>query len=166
MSLVVRHRSYESKGKTDVIDLYRTGDLEVTTSPIFTYFFRPCVAEFIGATFYTFISCLTTRPDFGIEQSTAAAIANGATFIFLTSALGHISGAHFNPAITLGVWIAGGIRFALAFFYVLSQILGGLIGALLCRVFYYTVFYPFFQSYQLFFRRCNSPIGVKVEFQS
>lgn len=140
MSLVVRHKSYESKGKKDVIDLYGTGDQDVTTSPIFSYFARPCAAEFVGTAFYTFISCLATKRDFVIEQSIATAIANGTALIFLTSTLGHVSGAHFNPAVTLGVWIAGGIRFALAFFYVLSQILGGLIGALLCRVLYVTGF--------------------------
>jgi glycerol uptake facilitator-like aquaporin len=47
---------------------------------------------------------------------------------------GHISGGHFNPAITIGVFIGGGIRAVLAIFYLICQFFGAFIGAVIVRV--------------------------------
>ena len=44
------------------------------------------------------------------------------------------SGGHLNPAVTLGVFIAGGINVLVFFLYVVSQLLGGIIGALFIMV--------------------------------
>lgn len=44
------------------------------------------------------------------------------------------SGGHLNPAVTLGIALAGAITKHMAAAYVLAQILGGLIGAVLVRV--------------------------------
>lgn len=52
----------------------------------------------------------------------------------LNSCLFSCSGGHFNPAVTLGVFIAGDIHYMLALGYFVSQILGGLIGAGFTRV--------------------------------
>lgn len=45
------------------------------------------------------------------------------------AAVGHISGAHFNPAVTLGALIAGRIRALDSLYYVIAQVLGGALGA-------------------------------------
>lgn len=42
---------------------------------------------------------------------------------------GHVSGAHFNPAVTLAALIAGRIRAADALYYAIAQVLGGALGA-------------------------------------
>ena len=47
----------------------------------------------------------------------------------LVSALGAVSGAHFNPAVTFGVWIAGHIPTQRAIAYILAQLIGGLLAA-------------------------------------
>ncbi len=57
------------------------------------------------------------------------ALAHGVVLAVLVSALGAVSGAHFNPAVTLGVWIAGHIPTQRAVAYVLAQLIGGLLAA-------------------------------------
>lgn len=61
------------------------------------------------------------------------ALAHGLVLAVLVSALGAISGAHFNPAVTFGVWLAGRIPAVLAVAYVLAQLLGGLLAGLCLR---------------------------------
>jgi aquaporin Z len=43
---------------------------------------------------------------------------------------GHISGGHYNPAVTLGVWIRGRCGIKDAFFYILFQVLGAVLAAM------------------------------------
>ena len=58
------------------------------------------------------------------------ALAHGLALAVLASALGAVSGGHFNPAVTLGVWIMGRITPVGAALYVLAQLLGGLAAGL------------------------------------
>lgn len=55
-------------------------------------------------------------------------IATGAGLYVLISVLGPISGAHFNPAVSLTFWRSGELSFALLLAYVAAQIAGGVIG--------------------------------------
>ena len=48
--------------------------------------------------------------------------------------MGHISGAHFNPAVTIGAWVSQKIGSAHAMSYMVAQIVGGLAGALAIRL--------------------------------
>ena len=56
-------------------------------------------------------------------------LAHGLSIALLISALGHISGGHFNPAVTAGVWVTRRISTTLAIGYVLAQLTGGILGA-------------------------------------
>ena len=58
------------------------------------------------------------------------ALAHGLAIALLISALGHISGGHFNPAVTAGFWVTRRISTTLAIGYVLAQLTGGILGAL------------------------------------
>jgi MIP family channel proteins len=58
------------------------------------------------------------------------ALAHGVALALAISALGHISGAHFNPAVTIGILVARKIGPALALFYIVGQIIGGLLACL------------------------------------
>lgn len=60
----------------------------------------------------------------------ANTIATGAALIALILTFGPISGAHFNPAVTLGDAIERGLSWAHASQYVVAQILGGITGAI------------------------------------
>ncbi len=54
------------------------------------------------------------------------ALAHGLALAVLASALGAVSGAHFNPAVTFAVWIVGRIRIGAAVQYVGAQLVGAL----------------------------------------
>lgn len=58
----------------------------------------------------------------------ANAIATGVALVVLIMTLGPVSGAHFNPAVTLVMWMRQEIRPALAFAYVLVQIASAILG--------------------------------------
>lgn len=61
------------------------------------------------------------------------ALAHGVVLAVLVSALGAVSGAHFNPAVTFGVWVANQIPTRRAVAYVLAQLIGGLAAAVAVR---------------------------------
>ena len=56
----------------------------------------------------------------------SVALAHGLALAVLVSALGAISGAHLNPAVTLAVWLSGRIALPLAGLYVVAQLVGAL----------------------------------------
>jgi glycerol uptake facilitator-like aquaporin len=58
----------------------------------------------------------------------ANAIATGATLVAIILALGGLSGAHFNPAVTLSVALEGGLPWREVPGYVLAQVIGALFG--------------------------------------
>ncbi len=64
----------------------------------------------------------------------ANAIATGCTLYFIITTLGPISGAHFNPAVTLAFLIRRDITPAMATAYVAVQIIGGILGVWACHV--------------------------------
>ncbi|MEM8555205.1 MAG: aquaporin [Pseudomonadota bacterium] len=64
----------------------------------------------------------------------ANAIATGCALYFLITVLGPISGAHFNPAVTLAFALRGEIERGEAVRYVGMQVLGGILGVWLCHI--------------------------------
>jgi len=60
-------------------------------------------------------------------------IPTGAILVVLITALGPVSGAHFNPAVTLAFWIRKEIDASTALAYVLLQIIGGLAGVVVAH---------------------------------
>uniref|UniRef100_A0A915E1U7 Aquaporin n=1 Tax=Ditylenchus dipsaci TaxID=166011 RepID=A0A915E1U7_9BILA len=64
-------------------------------------------AEFIGVMMFVFIGSLSALKSSGENVITHAAFAHGFTIFVLVASLGHISGAHFNPAVTCSVALAG-----------------------------------------------------------
>lgn len=70
----------------------------------------------------------TGFPDIGIGFA-GVSLAFGLTVLTGAYAFGHVSGAHFNPAVSLGLWAAGRFSSAELLPYVLSQVLGGVLGA-------------------------------------
>lgn len=95
------------------------------------------VAEAIGTMALVFIGCgsmllAATSPGLGggIVQF---ALAYGLTIAVMVSAVGHISGGHFNPAVTISAWVTARLDFRTTALYVLAQMAGASIGALLLR---------------------------------
>jgi MIP family channel proteins len=94
---------------------------------------RRAVAEFIGAFTLTFIGAGAAVAANTVHDPTliGVAIANGLAIGVMVSAMGHISGGHFNPAITFGFLITRRIKPALAGVYWVVQFAGAAVAALL-----------------------------------
>jgi aquaporin Z len=89
---------------------------------------RKYITEFIG----TFFLVLTVCCSVGLGQSLAA-LGIGAVLAVMIFAGGHISGGHYNPAVSLAVFIRGRISTNDLGFYWLSQLVGGVVAALVYR---------------------------------
>ena len=61
----------------------------------------------------------------------AIAFAHGLAIALMVSALGGVSGGHFNPAVTIGFWVTQRIESVSAVAYIVAQLVGAVIGALL-----------------------------------
>jgi MIP family channel proteins len=91
------------------------------------------VAEFIGT--FALILIGAGAGALGIGGLVGVALAHGLVIVAFAYAYGHISGTHLNPAVTLGVWLAGKIEPVRALAYMAAQLAGGIVGALaLCWV--------------------------------
>jgi glycerol uptake facilitator-like aquaporin len=85
----------------------------------------PLVAEFLGVTTLTTVALVmtqTTAVSYFIATSVAVALA------VIVMAFGAVSGGHFNPALTFGMWTARRIGTLRAISYIAAQMLGGLAG--------------------------------------
>lgn len=89
---------------------------------------RKYIVEFIGAFFLLFVIGLCViEPGAGAM----APLAIGTILMVMVYAGGHISGGHYNPAVTLGVWIRGKCETKDVPFYMIAQILGAAAASLL-----------------------------------
>lgn len=66
----------------------------------------------------------------GAFDSLAVVLANGLTLAALVTALGQISGGHFNPAVTIGLAVTRKFPFTYVVPYLVAQLLGGILAAL------------------------------------
>lgn len=90
-------------------------------------------AEFFGTFWLTFGGCgaavlSAAFPQLGIAFA-GVALAFGLTVLSMAYAVGHISGGHFNPAVTLGLWSAGRCANKHVLPYIVAQVLGAVLGA-------------------------------------
>ena len=93
-------------------------------------------AEFLGTFWLVLGGCgaaifAAGVPMVGIGYA-GVALAFGLTVVTGAYALGHISGAHFNPAITVGLTLAGRFPARDVFPYVVAQLLGGIVAGAAC----------------------------------
>ncbi|HZK91396.1 MAG TPA: aquaporin Z [Stellaceae bacterium] len=94
---------------------------------------RRIVAEFFGTFWLTFGGCgaavlAAGFPGFGIGFL-GVAFAFGLTVLTMAYAVGHISGGHFNPAVTLGLWAAGRCANKHVIPYLIAQVVGAVLAA-------------------------------------
>ena len=94
---------------------------------------RKLVAEFIGTAWLVLGGCgsavlAAAYPNLGIGFL-GVALAFGLTVVTMAYAIGHISGCHLNPAVTVGLWTGGRFPAGDVIPYIASQVLGGIAGA-------------------------------------
>lgn len=90
---------------------------------------RNAIAEAIGAFALVFVGVLVVSTSAG--NLTAIALAHGLTIAVAVAALAHVSGGHFNPAITLAMYLSKAIDLRGALTYWAAQLIGGVLAALL-----------------------------------
>jgi MIP family channel proteins len=100
--------------------------------------FQKLVAEFIGTFALVFFGVGSICVDRHLQSSggiglLAIALAHGLAIAIMVSAMGHISGGHFNPAVTIGFWVTKRLGTLDAFLYWAAQLLGGIVAAFLLR---------------------------------
>ncbi len=95
---------------------------------------QKAIAEFVGTLALIFIgagSICANQFLGGDVGLVGIAFAHGLTIAVMVTAIGHISGGHINPAVTIGAWAAGKIPTREAFIYWMAQLAGGVAGAAL-----------------------------------
>ncbi len=90
-------------------------------------------AEFIGTFWLVLGGCgsavlAATFPGVGIGF-VGVSMAFGLTVLTIVYALGHISGAHLNPAVSVGLWMSGRFNAKELLPYIIAQVLGGIAAA-------------------------------------
>jgi len=95
---------------------------------------KKLTAEFIGTFWLVFGGCGSAVlaagfPELGIGF-VGVAFAFGLTVLTMAYAIGHISGCHLNPAVSIGLWTAGKFEGKELLPYIATQVIGGTVGAL------------------------------------
>jgi aquaporin Z len=95
---------------------------------------KKLAAEFIGTFWLVLGGCgsavlAAAFPDVGIGLA-GVSLAFGLTVLTMAFAIGHISGCHLNPAVTVGLWAGGRHPTGEVLPYVIAQVIGGFVGAL------------------------------------
>jgi aquaporin Z len=94
---------------------------------------RKLLAEFIGTAWLVLGGCgaavlAAAFPNLGIGF-VGVAFAFGLTVLTMAYAIGHVSGCHLNPAVSVGLWAGGRFNLADLPGYIIAQVLGGIAGA-------------------------------------
>jgi MIP family channel proteins len=98
---------------------------------------RELLAEFIGTFVMIFAgtgAVMVNTLSNGAVTHLGISIVFGAVVTALIYSLGHISGAHFNPAVTLAFWTGGFLRRSLVIPYIVAQVLGAIAASGLLRL--------------------------------
>ena len=97
---------------------------------------RKCVAEMIGTFALVFAgtgAIVVNDVSGGTVTHVGVALTFGLVVMAMIYAVGDVSGAHLNPAVTCGFWLAGRLGGRAVAPYVLSQVIGGLAASGLMR---------------------------------
>ena len=92
---------------------------------------RSALAELVGTFIFVFaiISAVNSGSPF-------TPLAIGFALMIMVYATGHISGAHLNPAVSVGVWLRGAIDLVGMLFYIVAQLVGAALAALVTFALY------------------------------
>ena len=99
---------------------------------------KPYLAEFLGTMWLVLGGCgaamlAASFPGVGIGLI-GVSLAFGLTVLTIAYSLGHVSGAHLNPAVTIGFWASGNIGANKILPYIGAQVAGAILGAAILYV--------------------------------
>lgn len=94
---------------------------------------KKCIAECIGTMVLVVCGC-------GVAVATnvnlvATALAFGFVIVAMAYSIGNVSGCHINPAVSIAMFVSGKMKLKEFAFYVLSQIIGAIVGAAIVALF-------------------------------
>ena len=117
---------------------------------------KKAIAEFIGTFVLVFVACGVAALTGG--DIVATSLAFGLTIVAMAYSVGRVSGCHINPAVSLGCLLTKRMSVKDFCIYVISQIVGGLAGAVLffgiCKM----------GDVHLLGNACNGVVGGTVDF--
>ncbi|KAM9425884.1 aquaporin-8-like [Pholidichthys leucotaenia] len=127
------------ENKTEVFTLDEVGGVaaearsSVTKWCKYEQYVQPVLAELLGTSLFVFVGCGSVIGN--LEHSSVAqpAVAHGLGLAILIMVFGQISGGHLNPAVSLSVYLCGGMELLMLVPYVIAQMAGGMIGAFLTK---------------------------------
>ena len=90
---------------------------------------QKCLAEFFGTFVLVFMGCGSAVLAGNHVGFLGISFAFGLSVLAMAYAIGHISGCHINPAITISMWSTGKISAKETGGYILAQVLGAIVGA-------------------------------------
>jgi aquaporin Z len=94
---------------------------------------KRCSAEFFGTFWLVFGGCGAAVLDAAFPQLgigfLGVALAFGLTLLTMAYAIGHVSGCHINPAVSVGLWAGGRFPASELIPYIVAQVLGGAAGS-------------------------------------
>jgi MIP family channel proteins len=93
---------------------------------------RPALAELIGTFALVFVGAGAAAVQVG--GLPGVALAHGLILVAIVYSLGHVSGAHVNPAVTIGLLAGGDIAPLKAAWYIIAQLMGGILAAAALRL--------------------------------
>lgn len=95
---------------------------------------RPLVAEAIGTMILMLIGPGTAILAADAVGVVGVALAFGFVLLAMAYAIGHVSGCHINPAVTLAFWLKKKLDTTTAVSYMLAQLIGAVIGGLILYI--------------------------------
>jgi aquaporin TIP len=104
---------------------------------------KAAIAEFIATFGLVFIgaSAVILNASSGVLDLTGVALAQGLVLAIMVSITAHLSGGFVNPAVTIGVWVAGKIPSGRAAALIVAQLLGAIAGAYLVKFLFPPIVY-------------------------
>jgi aquaporin Z len=99
---------------------------------------RPLAAEFVGTFWLVFAGCgsavlAAAFPEVGIGLH-GVSLAFGLTVLTMAYTIGHISGCHLNPAVTIGLAVGGRFKYNEVLPYIVAQVVGAIVAAVVLYV--------------------------------
>ena len=86
-------------------------------------------AEAIGTFWLVLGGCGTAVIAGEFVGNLGVGVAFGLTVVTMAYAIGHVSGCHLNPAVSIGLWAGGRFPVSDLVPYIVAQVLGGIVGA-------------------------------------
>uniref|UniRef100_A0A3Q1F250 Aquaporin 8a, tandem duplicate 2 n=2 Tax=Acanthochromis polyacanthus TaxID=80966 RepID=A0A3Q1F250_9TELE len=100
----------------------------------FERIFQPCLAELLGTSFFVFIGCVSVIENVESAGRLQPALVHGLAVAVMVACMAEISGSHFNPPFTLGVYLCGGLEMNMVIPYLACQLIGGVLGAAMAKL--------------------------------